>query len=150
MVYIFYYYSSSSLLYYVCSSRRESALILYAGFIRGAALGFMIVFVNIVMFITVTAFVTNGGKLTSKGVFTTISLLINLRLTSVHFFVQNILGIVEAQVAARRLQVNIVLTVLLSWFYSWIKLKQILGIKSSLNWFNMILGHWDASIWFRW
>ena len=97
--------------------RKESALILYAGFIKAIALALMIVFVNIVMFISFTIYVANGGELTSKKVFTTISLLINLRLTSIHFFVQNVLGVVEAQVAAVRLQVSLYFNVHRSHLY---------------------------------
>ena len=66
----------------------------------------MIVFINIVIYITFTIYTATGGELSAKKVFTTISLLINIRLTTVHFFIQNILGIVEARVASVRLQVR--------------------------------------------
>ena len=66
----------------------------------------MLIFVNIVLFITFSTYTLNGGQLTSKTVFTSISLLLVLRLTSVHFLVNNILGVVEARVAAVRLQVS--------------------------------------------
>ena len=66
----------------------------------------MITFINIVMFFTVTSYVAAGGKLSPKKVFITLSLVLNLRLTTVHFFIQNVLGVVEAKVAATRLQVS--------------------------------------------
>ena len=64
----------------------------------------MLIFVNLVLYVTFTIYTANGGQLTAKKVFTTISLLLLLRLTSVHFLVNSILGVVEARVAAIRLQ----------------------------------------------
>lgn len=86
--------------------RKESFIILQAGLIRAASLGFMIVSLNIVMYIIFTAYTATGGILTPKKVFTTLSLLIFLRLTTVHFFIQNVLAMVEGRVATVRLQVH--------------------------------------------
>ena len=90
----------------VYSFRKESALVLQAGFTRAIGLAFMIVFINIVTYITFAAYTASGGELSAKKVFTTISLLIGIRLTSVFQFIQNILGIVEARVASVRIQVR--------------------------------------------
>ena len=68
----------------------------------------MLIFVNLVVYVTFIIYTANGGQLTPKKVFTTISLLLILRLTSVHFLVNSILGVVEARVAAVRLQVRYV------------------------------------------
>lgn len=78
-----------------------------AGLIRAIGLGFMITFINIVIFFTFAVYCTStGGQLSPRKVFISISLVLNLRLTTVHFFIQNVLGVVEAKVAATRIQVS--------------------------------------------
>ena len=87
-------------------SRQESRLILQAGFVRAASLGFMMVSLTMIMYIVFVSYTATGGRLTPKKVFTTLSLLIYLRLTTVHFLIQNVLSIVEGRVAIVRLQVR--------------------------------------------
>lgn len=70
----------------------------------------MIVSLNIVMFIVFSVYAATGGVLTPKKVFTTLSLLIVLRLTTVHFLVQNFLAFAEGRVATIRLQVSTCMT----------------------------------------
>ena len=60
------------------------------------------------MFLVFTTYVVTGGELTPKKVFTALSLLITLRLTSIHFFIQNVLGISEGFVATTRISVSII------------------------------------------
>ncbi len=91
---------SSSLMY-----RKESLLILQAGLIRAASLAFMMISLTLLMYIIFTAYTATGGVLTPKKVFTTLSILIVIRLTSVHFLVQNSLSMMEGRVATVRLQV---------------------------------------------
>ena len=57
------------------------------------------------MFLLFSVFATTGGELTPRNLFTTLSLLIVLRLSSVDYVVQNILSMSELQVAVTRLQV---------------------------------------------
>ena len=78
-----------------------------AGLVNAAFLGFVAVFVNVVMYVVFTVYTATGGELTPKKVFTTLSLVFTLHLTTVSFLTQGILGIVEASVATRRLQVSI-------------------------------------------
>ena len=85
--------------------RKESFLILQAGLVRAASLGFMIVSLTLIMYIVFTAYAATGGVLTPKKVFTTLSLLIVVRLTTIHFLIQNVLAMVEGRVATVRLQV---------------------------------------------
>ena len=90
----------------ICWLSKESHIILQGGMVRGSSLGFMIVSLTILMFLVFSAFTASGGELTPKKVFTTLSLLIVLRLTTVHFFVQNVLAVSEGRVAVVRLQVG--------------------------------------------
>ena len=87
--------------------RLESTLILKGGLVRAFSLAFMIVSITIMSFIVFSVYTGTGGILTPKKVFTVLSLLINLRLTSVHFVVQNALAMSEGHVAISRIQVNI-------------------------------------------
>lgn len=64
----------------------------------------MIVSISIIMWLTLTVHVSAGGELSTKQVFTTLSLLTALRLSS-YFFVLAILGISEGKVAFSRIQV---------------------------------------------
>ena len=57
-------------------------------------------------FILFSVYTASGGVLTPKRVFTVLSLLIVLRLTSVHFMVQNALSTSEGLVAISRIGVS--------------------------------------------
>ena len=76
-----------------------------AGLVRGSSLAFVIMSVSLIMYIVFAVYTSTGGELTPKKVFTTLSLLIVIRLTTVHFFIQNTLAMVEGRVATIRLQV---------------------------------------------
>ena len=65
----------------------------------------MIVSISIIMWLMMTAYVASGGEPTTRQVFTTLSLLTSLRL-STYFFVLAILGYSEGQVAISRIQVG--------------------------------------------
>jgi hypothetical protein len=86
-------------------SRKESSIILQAGFVRASGLAFTIISLSLMMFIIFTAFAATGGVLTPKKVFTTLSLLVVLRSTSIYYLVLNIPAMVEGRVATVRLQV---------------------------------------------
>ena len=58
------------------------------------------------MWLMMTAYVGSGGEPTTRQVFTTLSLLTSLRL-STYFFVLAILGYSEGQVAISRIQVSL-------------------------------------------
>ena len=74
--------------------------------VRGSSLGFTIVSLTLLMCLLFSVFAATGGELTPKRVFTTLSLLITLRFTTVHYFVKNVLAITEGRVAVVRLQVG--------------------------------------------
>ena len=78
-----------------------------AGLVNAAFLGFVAIFGNVVMYVVFTVYTATGGELTPKKVFTTLSLVFTLHLTTVSFLTVAILGVVEASVATRRLQVSI-------------------------------------------
>jgi hypothetical protein len=67
----------------------------------------MIVSLTLLMFLLFSVFTAIGGELTPKRVFTTLSLLIVLRLTTVEFFILNVLAMTEGRVAVVRLQVHV-------------------------------------------
>ena len=90
---------------HVLPDRKESRIIFHGGMVRGSSLGFTFVSLTLLMCLPFTVFAATGGELTPKNVFTTLSLLIILRLTTVHFFVQNVLAMTEGRVAVVRLQV---------------------------------------------
>ena len=75
--------------------------------IRACTLSFYMASISIIMFLIFTTYSGTGGDLTSKKVFTALSLLITLRLTSIHFFVMNVLGFSEGYVATTRISVSI-------------------------------------------
>ena len=76
--------------------------------IRAYHLSFIMVSVSIMMFLIFATYSGTGGGLTPKKVFTTLSLLITLRLMSIHFFVHSVLGISEGHVATTRISVSII------------------------------------------
>ena len=89
-----------------CASyRMESKIILHGGMVRASSLGFTFVSLTLLMFLLFSTYTATGGELTPKKVFTSLSLLIFLRLTTVHFFIQNVLAMTEGRVAVVRLQV---------------------------------------------
>ena len=88
------------------SFSKESRIILQGGLIQGFSLGLTFTSLTLLMFFIFTAYTANGGELTPKKVFTTLSLLIVLRLTSVYFFIENVLAMTEGRVAVVRLQVG--------------------------------------------
>ena len=97
----------------LCQFRKESKIILQGGMVRASGLGYTFVSLTLLMFLVFTVYIVTGGELTPKKVFTTLSLLIVLRLTSTHFFVQNVLAVTEGRVAVVRLQVSSMLNVCL-------------------------------------
>jgi len=76
--------------------------------IRACHLSFYMASVSIIMFLIFATYSGIGGDLTPKKVFTALSLLITLRLTSIHFFIQSVLGISEGHVATTRISVSII------------------------------------------
>ena len=80
-------------------------MILKAGLVRVASLAFYLVSLTPLMYIIFATYAGTGGELTPKKVFTTLSLLLVLRLT-VTFFSKNVLYMVESRVAVVRLQVT--------------------------------------------
>ena len=86
--------------------RHESNIIFQGALIRACNLGFMIVSVTFITWLVFTVYVTTGGTLTPKKVFTTLSLVTFLRLTSIHFVILNALGMSEGRVALKRIQVG--------------------------------------------
>lgn len=86
--------------------RIESVIIFQGGLARAISLGFMIVSIVLMMFIAFSVYTGSGGILTPKKVFTVLSLLTVLKLTSVQFMVLNALSISEGRVALTRIQVS--------------------------------------------
>lgn len=82
-------------------------IILQGGLIRASGAGLMIVSLTMFMFVMFSVFTATGGQLSPRIIFTTLSLLITLRTSSVDFLVRNILSISEIQVAIARLQVSV-------------------------------------------
>ena len=88
--------------------RHESRLIREGGIIRSLAGSFIFGGVMpIMMGLTFTVFVVSGGELTSQRVFTTLSIVNPLRLTSITFVVNSFFLLYETRVALKRIQVNI-------------------------------------------
>ena len=87
-------------------SSKESIIIMKGGLVRAFGLAFMVVSVTIMSFILFSVYTATGGVLTPKRVLTVLSTFIVLRLTSVHFMVQNALAISEGLVAISRIGVS--------------------------------------------
>lgn len=66
----------------------------------------MVTTLTLLMFLVFTVFTATGGELTPKKIFTTLSLLITLRITNVDYMVLNILSMSEFKVVMTRLQVG--------------------------------------------
>ena len=73
--------------------------------IRACNLAYMIVSTSIIMWLVLTVHTNTGGELSTGQVFTTLSLLTALRLSS-YFFVLALLGYSEGHVAIHRIQVH--------------------------------------------
>ena len=80
-------------------------IIIKGALIRGLNLGFYSFSLPVILFVTFSVYASVGGTLTPRRVFTTLSLISLIRLTSVHFIVQAALTLSEARVAAQRIQV---------------------------------------------
>ena len=80
-------------------------IIVKGALIRGLNLGFYSFSLPVILFVTFSVYASVGGTLTPKRVFTTLSLLSLVRLTSVHFIVLASLTLSEASVAIQRIQV---------------------------------------------
>ncbi len=72
---------------------------------RAASLAFMITSLTLIVYIVFAVYTATGGDLTPKKLFTTLSLLIVIRTTTVYAFIVNTLAMVEGRVATVRLQV---------------------------------------------
>ena len=80
-------------------------IIIKGALIRGLNFGFYSFSLPVILFVTFSVYASVGGTLTPKRVFTTLSLISFIRLTSVHFIVQAALTLSEARVAVQRIQV---------------------------------------------
>ena len=78
---------------------------LKAGLVRASNLALSFVSTPLVMFVVFTAYTASGGLLTPKNVFTTLSLVVLLRLTTVKFMSALIIALMEGRVVLVRLQV---------------------------------------------
>ncbi len=87
--------------------RNESGIIFKGAIIRACNLAYMIVSTSIIMWLVLTVHIGTGGDLSTRQVFTTLSLLTSLRLSS-YFFVLAILGFSEGRVAIHRIQVLLI------------------------------------------
>ena len=74
--------------------------------IRAFNLGYYTFSLPVILFVVFSVYVSTGGRLTPKIVFTAISLLNLVRVTSVHFIVHAVLFISESLVAISRIQVG--------------------------------------------
>lgn len=86
--------------------RKETAYVKAAALFRASNDGFFLVFIalfNVLTFVTYT--LTTGNPLTPNIVFTTLTLVTGLRLSTVVYMVEGILGVQEARVALHRIQV---------------------------------------------
>ena len=86
--------------------RKESVINQQGGVIRASGAGLIIISLTLLMFLVFTVFTATGGELTPRNIFTTLSLLITLRVTSVDYMVLNILSMSEFKVVITRLQVG--------------------------------------------
>ena len=83
----------------------ESKFIQYGGVITGAALAFVMVASSFILYLVFVTYVSAGGELTSRNVFTTLSLVLSLRLICVELFSKALLDFSEALVAIERIEV---------------------------------------------
>ena len=85
--------------------RSEMMIIMKAALIQGISFSIFFFSMPVILFVTFSVYASVGGTLTPKRVFTTLSLLSLIRLTSVQFIVQASLMLSEAGVAIQRIQV---------------------------------------------
>ena len=107
------YYSERVFISLSCSSpcvfgfhRRESSLILGAGLIHAYNIVSVMISRSLIMCIVFITFVGTGGLLNPQRVFTTLSLVQILRLTSGLFLARSIVMLSEASVAESRIKVR--------------------------------------------
>jgi len=95
-----------SLLYLPHSVRKETAYVNAAAFFRAGNDGFFLVSIalfNLLTFVTYT--LTTGSPLTPNIIFTSLTLVTGLRLSTIVYMVEGILGMQEARIALHRIQV---------------------------------------------
>ena len=80
-------------------------IIVKGALIQSLNLGYFSFSLPVILFVTFSVYASGGGTLTPKRVFTTLSLLSLIRVTSVHFIVQAALTLSEGRVAIQRIQV---------------------------------------------
>ncbi len=85
--------------------RSECFLILYAGLVRIGNIANAFNSQWVMTFLAVVGFITTGGTLTTKRVFTTISLVAQVRVSCLIFGLRCAFLITEASVAIKRIQV---------------------------------------------
>lgn len=83
-------------------------LVLRAGLVRAANLAYSNISLTLIMFIVFTVYTARGGELTPKRVFTSLSLIAILRVSTVHFMGYTVIALMEGRVVLVRLQVWIV------------------------------------------
>ena len=88
------------------SHRKESSIILQGGFIRAYNILLSYVSPTLLMFIVFSSLTGTGGSLTPRRVFTTLSLTLILRRSTLRFFARSVFFISEANVAFTRIQVR--------------------------------------------
>ena len=102
-LYVKIYSMSCSLL---CLRRKESILVTLAAMARAITSAFLLVSPGMVTLLMFSTFaVTTGQPLSPAIVFTSISLLSNLRVTSIMLMLRAILGLQEGRVAFQRIEV---------------------------------------------
>lgn len=89
------------------NNRQESNIVFKGSVIRACNLAYMIVSTSMIMWLVLTVRVSTGGDLSTRQVFTLLSLLTSLRLSS-YFFVLGLLGYSEGRVAIHRIQASCV------------------------------------------
>ena len=86
--------------------RSEVFIIILSFMIRAVNLTQVWIAIPIIMFVVSSVYVSIGNELSPRVIFTSLSLLITIRLTSVHFFVLCTLYVSEAMVAVKRITVR--------------------------------------------
>lgn len=87
-----------------CFYRREVFLIFCGTIIRAVTFALLLSSLSMILFLMYTAYTVTGGVLTNEIVFTPLSLLIQLRISSV-YFLRCIMCLAEGIVAITRIQV---------------------------------------------
>lgn len=97
---------TSLLLLALLFCRKESFIIFQGSLIRACNLAWMMVSVTVTLFVMFSAYTTTGGELTPKKVFTSLSLLLLLRLTTIYALSHSVLTLSDAKVGIDRIQVS--------------------------------------------